>query len=312
MRPWGVLALIVKTTSPPNTHVVPLNIETSKNPWYLLTRAPLTGGLIRAANEETPKAIPKYVPATLRSGITIESAAEAPEMIVPDQKPNTTEYTINAGLDTGLFRQNMIMPVIVPPKDSTFNRPNLSAKTPGMTRPNVEAAFKMAIRYEARVGFMPRDTAYVGIKNKGVKNPKNMKNIAATSRQNSTLAKAEAIKNVVFRGGKRAVTVKHEKASSGVTMNPIIRTDQPKLSDVLFSIFERAIGITTPPIDDPATAAPIAAAMFLSKCCITAAIDGNCKSPMEIPSRTPCASMNCQYLLHRLVIMTENRKLLRE
>lgn len=89
--PCLVCVLRTSAISPPNTQVVPLKIDTSENPWYLVTSTPFTGGPIRAANEETPNAIPRYVPVTLGFGIKIESAAVAPEMIVPDQKPNAIE-----------------------------------------------------------------------------------------------------------------------------------------------------------------------------------------------------------------------------
>jgi hypothetical protein len=93
----------------------------------------------------------------------------------------------------------------------------------------------------------------------------NMKNMAAVIRQYFKLLKGAAKKNADFLGGRRAVTVTHEKASMGMSINPMIRTDQPNPNEVLFSIFESAIGITTPPIEDPATTAPRAAARFLSK-----------------------------------------------
>jgi hypothetical protein len=77
--------------SPPTTHIAPLKIETSKNPPYLLRSAPFTGGPIKDAREATPIPVPKYVPIVRGSGMTIEKAAEAPETIVPDQKPNAIE-----------------------------------------------------------------------------------------------------------------------------------------------------------------------------------------------------------------------------
>lgn len=98
----------------------------------------------------------------------------------------------------------------------------------------------------------------------------------------------------------------HENAKSGMSTNPMIRTDHPNPRDVLLSILERAIGSTTPPIDDPETTSPNAAALFFIKYCVTAAIDGDWTMPIAMPISTPCASINCQYLSQRLVIMMAN------
>ena len=86
-------------------------------------------------------------------------AAEAPEMIVPEQKPKAIEYTTNAAVVFAWFKQRMMIPVITPPRASMFNRPNLSARMPGIIRPKVEAAFRIASKYEANVASMPLDTA---------------------------------------------------------------------------------------------------------------------------------------------------------
>src|SRR4051794_1976296 len=93
-RPSAVVVLVARAMNPPTTDIAPLKIETSKNPPYLLSSAPLTGGPIKAAREATPIPVPKYVPIVRGSGITIENAAEEPEMIVPDQNPKAIEYTI--------------------------------------------------------------------------------------------------------------------------------------------------------------------------------------------------------------------------
>lgn len=63
------------------------------------------------------------------------------------------------------------------------------------------------------------------------------------------------------------------------------------------------MGTTTPPMEDPDTASPKAAARFLSKYCETAAMAGNCRKPLAAPSTTPWARMNCQYVWQRLVII---------
>ena len=86
-------------------------------------------------------------------------AAEAPEMMVPEVKPTTTEYTIKPALVVAKLKQNITTAVVIPPTMNAFNRPNLSANMPGMTRPNVDAAFKIASKYPERVALMPLDTA---------------------------------------------------------------------------------------------------------------------------------------------------------
>ena len=111
-------------------------------------------------------------------------AAEAPEMIVPETKPKTIEYMINAALVVTEFRKKITMPVTMPPSANTFNRPYLSASTPGIIRPNVEAALIIASKYPASVGLIPLLTAYVGIKKSGVNMPMNMKNNERMRRTN--------------------------------------------------------------------------------------------------------------------------------
>lgn len=97
--------------------------------------------------------------------------------------------------------------------------------------------------------------------------------------------------------------VKHAKAMRGMIRNPMTRTDHPNPREDPFSIFDKAIGITMPPMEDPETTTPKAAARLFLKCWETAANAGNCRSPMARPIRTPCASMACQYRLHRLSII---------
>src|SRR5436190_11316742 len=123
-----------------------------------------------------------------------EKTAEAPEIIVPEENPKATEYTTNAAVVFALFINKMTMLVITPPSVNMFNRPYLSARTPGMIRPNVEAAFIIASKYEASVASMPLVTAYVGIKNSGVNMPRNMKNNEAIRRMYLASLKAAPTK----------------------------------------------------------------------------------------------------------------------
>lgn len=222
-------------------------------------------------------------------------AAEPPEIIVPEENPKATEYSTDAAVVSALVKQKMTMPVIMLPSASMFNCLNLSASTPGMIRPNVEAALRIASKYEASVASMPLVTAYVGMKNSGVNMPRNMKNTETIRRTKFTSLKAAPMKKVVVLGGRRDLMTTHEKAKRGNMTNPMTRTVYPNPTEELFSIFDNAIGMTTPPMDDPDTARPKAAARFLSKYCDTAAIAGNNRRPMTMPIRTPCASMNCQY-----------------
>lgn len=90
-----------------------------------------------------------------------EKAAADPEMMVPEAKPKTTEYTIKPALVVAEFIQKMTIPVTRPPSANIFNRSYLSASTPGMIRPNVEAALIIGSMYPASVGSMPLVTARV-------------------------------------------------------------------------------------------------------------------------------------------------------
>ncbi len=111
------------------------------------------------------------------------------------------------------------------------------------------------------------------------------------------------MKKLVVLGGKRGLTTTHEKAKSGNMTNPRIRTVQPNPNEELLSILDRAIGMTTPPIDDPDMASPNAAPRFLSKYWDIAPKAGNVKRPRAAPISTPWASINCQYSSHRLTII---------
>lgn len=53
---------------------------------------------------------------------------------------------IRAAVDAAAFMQKIIIPVVRAPREKMFNRPNLSARIPGMIRPNVEAMFVIARR----------------------------------------------------------------------------------------------------------------------------------------------------------------------
>lgn len=137
-------------------------MEGSKNAPYLSNSAPSTGGPTSDEVDAKAMPIPMYVPRFCRLSVQTEKAADAPEMMVPEKKANATAYNTSAAV---LFTVVMIstrMPVINPPRPKTFSLPYLSAIMPGMMRPNVEAALRMARRYDARVGFIPVDTAYVG------------------------------------------------------------------------------------------------------------------------------------------------------
>src|ERR1700733_3722166 len=222
-------------------------------------------------------------------------AAELPETIAPQENPKTTEYSTNVAVVSALFKQQMAIPVITPASASMFNRPNLSASTPWMIRPNVAATLRIASKYEASAASMPLMTAYAGMKNSGVNMPRNMKNTETIRRMKFASLKAAPMKKVVVLGGRRDLTVTHEKAKRGNMTSPMTRTVHPNPREELFSIFDNAIGMTTPPMDDPDKARPKAVARFLSKYCDTAAIAGNIRRPMAMPIRTPCVSMNCQY-----------------
>src|SRR6266567_9157970 len=147
----------------------------------------------------------------------------------------------------------------------------------------------------ASVASMPLVTAYVGMKNSGVNMPRNMKNTETIRRMKFASLKAAPMKKAVVLGGRRDLTVTHEKAKRGNMTSPVTRTVHPNPREELFSIFDNAIGTTTPPMDDPDKARPKAVARFLSKYCDTAAIAGNIRRPTAMPIKTPCASINCQY-----------------
>lgn len=163
--------------NPPTRHIAPLSMDDSKKLPCLATRAPFTGGPINAAIELKAIPIPIYVPRSRGLLTQMEKAAAAPDMIMPEVNPKTIEYTISAAVVSALFIQKMTVPLTIPAAAIIFKRPNLSARTPGMIRPNVDAPLRIATRYEARVAFMPRMTAYVGMKNSGVNIPKNMKKV---------------------------------------------------------------------------------------------------------------------------------------
>lgn len=122
---------------------------------------------------------------------------------------------------------------------------------------------------------MPLVTAYVGMKNSGVNMPRKMKNNETIRRTNLASLKAAPIKKEVVLGGRRDLMTTHEKAIRGIITNPMTRTDHPNPREELFSIFDNAMGMTTPPMDDPDTTTPKAAARFLSKYCDTAANAGS-------------------------------------
>ena len=222
-------------------------------------------------------------------------AAELPETIAPQKNPKTTENSTNVTVVSALFKQQMTTPVITPASASMFNRPNLSASTPGMIRPNVAAALRIASKYEAVIASMPLVTAYAGMKNSGVNMPRNMKNTETIRRMKFASLKAAPMKKVVVLGGRRDLTATHEKAKRGNMISPMTRTVHPNPREGLFSIFDNVIGMTRPPMDDPDKARPKAVARFLSKYWDTAAIAGNIRRPTAMPVRTPCVSMNCQY-----------------
>lgn len=85
-----------------------------------------------------------------------------------------------------------------------------------------------------------------------------------------------------------------------------MRTDQPKESGESLSILDKAIGKTMPPMLEPDTTMPSAAARFRWKYCDTAAKAETCSMDMPIPHSIPCASTNCQYSLQMEVIMRAN------
>ncbi len=141
------------------------------------------------------------------------------------------------------------------------------------------------------------------MKKRGVKRPRTWRKSAKVRRTKRDCLNALGMKKAVVLGGRRAVTVRQETPIVATMMNPTTRMDQPKLNVELLSIFDKAMGKMTPPMEEPAMASPRAAARFLSKYWVTAAMAGNWRRPVEMPTRTPWASMNCQYSLQRLVII---------
>ena len=119
-----------------------------------------------------------------------------------------------------------------------------------------------------------------------------MKNSAVIRRRYFLSFHASAMNIVVFRGGTRGLTIAQANSMNGRIMNPMMRIDQPNPMFVPFSSFDKTIGNTTPPIDDPDATIPMAAARFFSKYCATIANAGNCKNATAEPMSTPCASMN--------------------
>jgi len=94
-------------------------------------------------------------------------------------------------------------------------------------------------------------------------------------------------KNEVFLLGRRGLTVMHEKDMRGIMTKPMMRIDQPKPREESFNIFDSAIGKTTPPIEEPDTVIPKAAALFLSKYWETAAKAGIWRKAIAVPMRIP-------------------------
>lgn len=152
---------------------------------------------------------------------------------------------------------------------------------------------------------MPCVTAYVGRKIMGINMPRKTKKMEMTMKLNLASRNAEVMRNDVVLGGRRALMTATENTMNGIMRNPIILTVHPKPREVLLSILDTAIGITIPPIEEPDIPKPSAAALFLSKYCDKLTMAGNCKNPIVAPMRTPCTSIICQYVLHRLNIMTE-------
>lgn len=74
-----------------------------------------------------------------------------------------------------------------------------------------------------------------------------------------------AMKIAVCRGGILGLMAKHATTINGNMIKATIRILQANPISELFSIFDKAIGKTTPPIEDPETMRPSAAARLLSK-----------------------------------------------
>ena len=145
-NPCFVAALVPKATTPPAKHTTPLKMDTSRKPPYFSSMAPLTGGPIKAARDPTANPIPMYVPMFLISSVQIEKAVVAPEMMVPEENPNATEYPISPAVDVAELIHMTTTPVATLPSAKILSLPYLSARTPGITLPNVDAAFRIADR----------------------------------------------------------------------------------------------------------------------------------------------------------------------
>ncbi|TAQ89958.1 hypothetical protein B7494_g1693 [Chlorociboria aeruginascens] len=229
-----------------------------------ISKANLAYVLDQMGNPQAARLLYEEVPKFRGSFGQMLKAAAPPDTMVPEVNPMKIEYTTNPAVVAVLFIHKTTIPVAKPPIANTFSRPNLSASTPGIMRPNVEDALIIASKYEASVGFTPLVTAYVGMKNSGVNIPRSMKKNEAIRRTYFVSFQAATMKKVVFLGGRRALIAIQEKVRKGIITNPMTRTDHPNPREELFSIFDNAIGIITPPIDDPDTAKPKAAALFLS------------------------------------------------
>ena len=70
------------------------------------------------------------------------------------------------------------------------------------------------------------------------------------------------------------------EAIKGIMRNPMIRNEHPNPREEPFSIFDNAMGMTMPQMNDPDRTTPKAAARFLSKYCDTAANTENYRRPM--------------------------------
>lgn len=103
------------------------------------------------------------------------------------------------------------------------------------------------------------------MKKRGVKRPRIWRKREKMRRTKRDCLNALGMKKAVVLGGRRAVTVRQEMPIVATMMNATTRMDQPKPSDVPLSIFDKAIGKITPPMEEPAMAIPSAAARFLSK-----------------------------------------------
>jgi hypothetical protein len=125
------------------------------------------------------------------------------------------------------------------------------------------------------------------MKKSGANMPMKRKNSDPMTSKYKGSLKGSTRKNEVFLLGRRGLTAMHEKDMRGIMTKPMMRMDQPKPRDESFNIFDNAIGKTTPPIEEPETAIPKAAALFLSKYWETAAKAGICRKAIAVPMRIP-------------------------